>query len=140
MSSPRLERTPKKVGLALRAGLGFSAFATQTQGGSEVWRQDLQRSFPMSSKFFRRAVRWLLPATLLALTPKCLLCVLAYAGLGAALGLGSPEICGASIESPASWASSLAWLGVAGGLGTFGFLASCRRRGRSAPTGESNHG
>jgi len=90
------------------------------------------------AEFPRRAIRWLLPAALLALTPKCLLCVLAYFSLGAALGLGGPEICGASAGSPASWASSLAWLGVAGGLGTFGFLASCRRV-RSAPTGKSNH-
>jgi hypothetical protein len=89
-------------------------------------------------EFSRRAVRWLLPTALLALTPKCLLCVLAYAGLGAAFGLGGPEICGASAGSPAWWASSLAWLGVAGGLGVFGLLASCRRV-RSAPTGKSNH-
>ena len=96
---------------------------------------------PMPSpriEFSRRAVRWFLPTALLALTPKCLLCVLAYAGLGAALGRSGPEICGASTGSPASWAS-LAWLGIAGGLGTFGFLASCRRV-RSAPTGKSNHG
>ena len=79
---------------------------------------------------FRRAVRWFLPTALFALTPKCILCVVAYVGLGAALGLGRSEICGASAGSPGSWASSLAWLGVAGGLGTIGFLMSCRR-GRS---------
>jgi len=82
----------------------------------------------------RRATRWLLPATALALAPKCLLCVLAYAGLGAALGLGGPELCGAPAGSPASWAPSLAWLGVTGGIGAFGFLAS-RRRARLAPAG-----
>jgi hypothetical protein len=76
---------------------------------------------------FRRAVGWFLPTALFALMPKCILCVVAYAGLGAALGLGRSEICGAP---PGSWASSLAWLGGAGGLGTFGFLMSCRR-GRS---------
>jgi hypothetical protein len=89
----------------------------------------------------RRAVRWLLPAALLALTPKCLLCVLAYAGVGAAFGFGGPEICGASVDLPATWASTLAWLGVAGGLGLTGFLASCRcartaqrgKRERSSP-------
>ena len=44
----------------------------------------------------RRVVRWLWPAALLALTPKCVLCVLAYAGLGSVLGLGGgPELCGA---------------------------------------------
>ncbi|HVU18533.1 MAG TPA: hypothetical protein VHD32_16645 [Candidatus Didemnitutus sp.] len=33
---------------------------------------------------------------LLVLTPKCLLCVIGYFGLGALLGIGGPEICGAS--------------------------------------------
>jgi len=79
-------------------------------------------------KFSRRAVRWLWPAALLALTPKCLLCVLAYAGLGAALGAGGPEICGGSAESLATWATVLAWLGLALGLGAIGSLASYRRR------------
>ncbi|MBI3884126.1 MAG: hypothetical protein HY302_00085 [Opitutae bacterium] len=37
-----------------------------------------------------------MPAALLALTPKCVLCVAAYVGLGAALGLGGPELCGGS--------------------------------------------
>jgi hypothetical protein len=90
------------------------------------------------TEFSRLALRWLLPAVLLALTPKCLLCVLAYAGLGAALGLGGPEICGASAGSPAAWASALAWLGVASGLGAFGFLANCRCVRSPAP-GDSNH-
>ena len=58
-------------------------------------------------EFFRRPARWLPGVALLALTPKCLLCAAAYLGLGAALGLGGPEICGA----PASiWATLLAWL------------------------------
>jgi hypothetical protein len=79
------------------------------------------------TEFSPRAARWLLPAAVFALAPKCLLCVLAYAGLGAAMGLGGPEICGASADSPVSWVSSLAWLGVAAGLGTLVLLASCRR-------------
>ncbi len=41
-----------------------------------------------------RRGRWLLAAALLALGPKCALCVLAYAGLGAALGFGGGELCG----------------------------------------------
>lgn len=79
-------------------------------------------------RFSRRAVRWLWPAALLALTPKCVLCVLAYAGLGVALGTGGREICGESLESPATWATVLAWLGLALGLGAIGSLTSCRRR------------
>jgi len=40
--------------------------------------------------------RWLIPAALLALLPKCVLCVLAYAGAGTILGWVGPEICGAA--------------------------------------------
>ncbi len=75
----------------------------------------------------RRARGWLIPTALLTLAPKCILCMLAYAGLGGALGLGGPEICGASEGSPASWASSHAWLGIASGISTFGFVLHCRR-------------
>jgi hypothetical protein len=92
-----------------------------------------------SIELSRRTALWLGPAALLALAPKCFLCVLAYAGLGAALGLGGPEICGASAGSPASWALPLAWLGVVGGIGTFAFLAHCRRV-RAAFPEKSNHG
>lgn len=83
---------------------------------------------PPRAEVSRRVVRWLIPAALLALTPKCVLCVLAYAGLGTALGLGGPELCGATTASPATWASSLAWLGGAGGLGAVGLRALCRCR------------
>jgi hypothetical protein len=85
------------------------------------------------TEFRNRAVRWLLPAALLALTPKCVLCVLAYAGLGAALGIGGPEFCGVPAAAPSSWATLLAWLGAASGLGTLGFLA--RSRVDQRPTG-----
>jgi hypothetical protein len=78
------------------------------------------------AELFRRAIRWLVPAALLVLTPKCVMCVLAYAGLGAAIGLGGPEICGASAGAPGTWALTLAWLGVASGLGAFGLFTSSR--------------
>ncbi|HEY5079522.1 MAG TPA: hypothetical protein VII43_06725, partial [Opitutaceae bacterium] len=58
-----------------------------------------------AAELSRRTSRWLLAAGALALTPKCLFCVLAYAGLGAALGLGGPQMCGA----PGPKASSLSW-------------------------------
>jgi hypothetical protein len=67
---------------------------------------------PPRAEVLRRAARWLTPAAALALMPKCLLCLLAYAGLGAALGLGGPEICGAPSGSAGSWMSSLALPGV----------------------------
>ena len=56
--------------------------------------------FSRSSEILRR---WLLPAVLLAAAPKCVLCLLAYAGVGAALGLGGSEMCGAtdSVALPA---------------------------------------
>lgn len=77
-------------------------------------------------EFSRRSVRWLWPAALLALAPKCVLCVLAYAGLGTAFGLGGPEICGAPAGSTATWPTALAWLGVAMGIGTLGLFAHRR--------------
>lgn len=55
---------------------------------------------------------WLIPAALLALAPKCALCILAYAGLGTALGLGGPEICG-DAGTDSSWATVLPVLSVA---------------------------
>ena len=75
-----------------------------------------------------RAARWLLPAALLALVPKCVLCVLAYVGLGTALGLSGPELCSAASASPASWTTSFAWLGLVGVVGTGGLLAIGRGR------------
>ena len=93
---------------------------------------------PPRTEFFRRAVRWLFPAAVLALTPKCLVCLLAYAGLGAALGLGGPELCGAS-GTPDLWAPPLVWLGAAIGLATLGFFAGCRRP-RTAPAAGSSAG
>jgi hypothetical protein len=81
----------------------------------------------LRSDFSRRAARWLVPAALLALAPKCVVCVAAYAGFGMALGLGGPEFCGVDTGSEAAWVSSLAWLGFASGLGALGFFANCRR-------------
>jgi hypothetical protein len=84
---------------------------------------------PPRSKSLLRAARWILPAAALAFAPKCLLCVLAYAGLGAALGLGGREWCGApAAGSSAVGATSLAWLGIASVLGMVGFLANRRHR------------
>jgi hypothetical protein len=75
----------------------------------------------------RRAVRWLLPAALLALTPKCVVCVLVYVGAGAALGLGGPEWCRVSDDSRISWTTMCAWMGVAGIFCAMAVRASCRR-------------
>jgi hypothetical protein len=58
-----------------------------------------------------RLLRWGAGATVLALMPKCLLCAMAYVGLGAALGLTGPELCGATPSAVPAWG----WL--AGGVG-----------------------
>lgn len=78
------------------------------------------------AEFLRRSRRWLLPAALLAVTPKCLLCLAAYAGLGAALGLSGPEICGASDDATFPWLSALV-LGSAA-VGLVGVYVRHRRR------------
>ena len=48
----------------------------------------------MSWPKLERVRRWLTLAVLLAVTPKCLLCLAGWLGLLTLLGLG-PEICGA---------------------------------------------
>jgi hypothetical protein len=75
----------------------------------------------------------LLPAALLALMPKCVVCVLAYFGAGAALGLSGPEWCRvAESGSAVSWVTALAWAGAAGLLGALGLCASFRQKRESA--------
>lgn len=80
---------------------------------------------------FRRRARWLLPAALLALTPKCVLCVLAYAGLGTALGLSGPEICGGPIDTIGSWTTSFALGGLVLGVISFVSMVTYHRRCRA---------
>lgn len=82
---------------------------------------------PQFPEIGRHRCRWLATGALLALAPKCLLCVLAYAGIGTALGLGGPEICGAPAATPHAWTFSLALPGIA--LGAAGFIGArkCRR-------------
>jgi hypothetical protein len=86
----------------------------------------------------KRAVRWLLPVSLLALLPKCALCVIAYLGLGTALGLtGSPrvELCAASPQASATWSALLAWLGATGVAGAI-VLVTVRARGTTSPAAQ----
>jgi hypothetical protein len=64
----------------------------------------------------------IISAAILALVPKCALCLLAYVGLGAALGLTGPELCGAPASSVGH---SLAWLPALGlAVGTAGFIVA----------------
>ncbi len=78
------------------------------------------------AEVLRRGSRWSAPAALALLAPKCLVCVAAYAGLGAALGLGGREMCGAAAASPGAWASPLGFLAAA--FAALGLLAGLRRR------------
>ena len=74
---------------------------------------------PSRVETVRRAIRWFPLAAIVALVPKCVFCLAAYAGGGAALGLtfGGPEICGAATGLPVGAMVWCALLGVAVGLG-----------------------
>lgn len=72
-----------------------------------------------------RRLRWLALATCVVAAPKCLVCLLGYAGLGAALGLAGPELCGAPSGSATPWGLSLVAAAIAsGGIGFFLILRS----------------
>lgn len=76
------------------------------------------------AKFPRRAAQWLATTALIAIAPKCALCVVGYAGLGAVIGFSGPEICGGSVDSHRAGAEWLVALG--GGLGLTGLITSFR--------------
>lgn len=71
---------------------------------------------PSAPDVARGRLRRLGPVLLLLAVPKCLLCLLAYTGLGAALGLAGPELCGAGPEPAAVWTGWLLPLGAGAGL------------------------
>ena len=83
----------------------------------------------------RHSFHTLAPFALLALAPKCLVCLAVYAGLGVALGLTGPELCGA----PASGTGAvMSWLSAAGvAVGIVAGIVCGRRsiRQRRADTG-----
>jgi len=94
---------------------------------------------PSHTKLWRRPLRWLLPAALLAFMPKCLLCLAAYAGIGAALGFGGPEICGATSSNTMSvWAATLTLSGVA--LSAIGIIKFCAHHRRPNNTTSATPG
>lgn len=74
-----------------------------------MWRRRL--------KIFCRPIRALATVVVLAVLPKCVLCAAAYAGVGAALRPGGPELCGAPAGPVGHWTWLLPALGVA--LGWF---------------------
>lgn len=62
---------------------------------------------PRGRESGRWLFRWIVPGALVALAPKCVLCLAAYLGLGVALGGTGAEICGASGSEAIR---SVAWL------------------------------
>jgi hypothetical protein len=74
---------------------------------------------PSSADRLRRAARWLAAGAWVGLAPKCGLCVMAYLGAGAALGLKVPEFCGPPDHPAHGW--SLGFLALATALGVVGF-------------------
>lgn len=78
---------------------------------------------PSRVETVRRAIRWFPLTAIVALVPKCLLCLAAYAGGGAAFGLtfGGPEICGASTGFPGS---AMVWYALLGAVVILGLI--CR--------------
>ena len=72
---------------------------------------------PSQAEGWRGPVRWLGGGALLALAPKCLVCLAAYAGVGALFGvrLGGPELCGAAAGPSGGTVVALAVAGAAGG-------------------------
>jgi hypothetical protein len=78
----------------------------------------------------RRPFRPLATAALVALAPKCMVCVLAYAGIGALLGIRSPEICGAASGPRTPWETLPTAIGVA--LGIIAVFAVVRSRRSSS--------
>ena len=81
------------------------------------------RPQPPEVRRFARGRGWLFPAALLALAPKCVLCVLAYAGLGALLGLSGPELCGGTADPVGH---SAVWLSASAGAAIIGVFFSAR--------------
>jgi hypothetical protein len=74
---------------------------------------------PRLVECIRHTRGWLVPAALLAAAPKCVLCVLAYTGLAAALGLGGPELCGVPAGGVVPWSLGLSVAGALLGAGFF---------------------
>jgi hypothetical protein len=70
----------------------------------------------------------MIPAALLALTPKCALCLLAYAGVGTVLGIGGPELCGSSNSATGYLILAAGLIGAAFGIGFIGRFLRSRRR------------
>lgn len=89
---------------------------------------------PRLRKLRHCLLRWLVPGALIALAPKCVLCLAAYLGLGAALGLTGTEICGA--PDSATLPTALWFLAGASAVGLILWLRmKAASRERARPSG-----
>lgn len=80
------------------------------------------------SNLLRHPWRGVAALALLAVVPKCVVCAAAYFGLGALLGLGGPELCGAPTGPSFAGTTVFAACGLAGALGAAGWRWACRRK------------
>jgi hypothetical protein len=89
---------------------------------------------PRVLEFRRHLLRWLVPGAIVALAPKCVLCLIAYLGLGTALGRAGAEICGGQGSETMHGAAWFVVAGLALGLGALALRAcgSCLKRSRPA--------
>jgi hypothetical protein len=86
-------------------------------------------------EILRGSLRWLPAAALVAVAPKCIVCLAAYLGVGATLGVkfAGPEICGAPART---LEGAIAWFSMAGAaVGIF----VLRRLSGSSITNEPVH-
>ena len=95
-----------------------------------------RRMKPAGAARWRRSIRWGTGVALLAFTPKCLLCALAYVGLGAALGLTGPELCGGSPRFGPGWPAVI-WLLCAAAAALFAWRAVARKSAPIRPNGRA---
>ncbi|MEO6992969.1 MAG: hypothetical protein ABI273_05045 [Lacunisphaera sp.] len=70
---------------------------------------------------------WLIPVAVLALTPKCALCLLAYAGLGTLLGLGGQDLCGGAKSASGYWELAFGLISTGAGTVFLGRFLRSRR-------------
>lgn len=82
--------------------------------------------------------RWLAAIAGVALAPKCLLCLAAYAGLGAA-GFGTRELCGGREPVWQAWLTTGALLSVTTGAGALAWFSLGRAARERLPGSKRCH-
>ena len=86
-------------------------------GSATTTAMNRLRERPKTLLRFRRGLAAL---AIIAIAPKCVICVAGYLGLGAVFGLGGPEICGAVNEAGVSRPTTLIVAGACVATGAAG--------------------